>query len=111
MKPRKIDHHFVESMKQRYKKSKYSLPKWIQFIEVMLSFKYKVFLYEAKSTFSKYVYVQHNGKTFKIRFSNHKPNKQKERINDCDFFVGVNNFIVTKTEDAIIATHKYFKGD
>ena len=43
-----------------------------------------------------------------MRFSNHKPAKEREKNNDCDFFVGVSNFKVTTTEDALDAVYNYF---
>ena len=35
-----------------------------------------------------------------MRFSDHKPNREKELTGDCDFFVGRTNTGVRTTEDA-----------
>ena len=67
----------------------YKKQKWIEFCEVMLAEGYQVSLYEARETVSKYVTVTDPilGVGFKVRFSNHKPIKQREVERDCDFFV------------------------
>lgn len=70
---------------------------------------FKVSLYEARRTFSKYLTVERDEKKFKVRFSNHKPIKEREENNDCDFFVGVTNYKVTTTEDALKSVYTFFK--
>jgi hypothetical protein len=64
--------------------------------------------YDAVTTVSKYVFVRRGGKRFKVRFSNHKPARWREQSRDCDFFVGITNTGVTRTEDAIRATLAFF---
>jgi len=93
----------------QYKTSqKYGKAKWIIFAEELLKSGYKVSLYEAKTTVSKHLTVEKGNKKFKVRFSNHRPNMRKELENDCDYFVGVTNFQVHTTEDALIAVNNYF---
>lgn len=87
---------------------KYGKAKWIMFAEELLKKGFRVSLYEARRTFSKYLTVEKDGEKFKVRFSNHKPNKEREEHCDCDFFVGVSNYKVTTTEDAFDAVYKYF---
>lgn len=88
----------------------FNTPKYIEFCEKFLRQGYKVKLYRAQKTVSKYIYISRGNKTFKVRFSNHRPNKFKEATNDCDFFVGVSNKQVTRTADAIVATEAFFRG-
>lgn len=84
-------------------------PKWIYFCEFMLAKGLTVSLYEAKETVSKYVTVSLADRgEFKVRFSNHKPNKYKEVNRFCDFFVGYNNLENTTTQQAIFATLNKF---
>lgn len=95
-------------LKQKTSK-KYGKAKWIIFAEELLNKGFKVSLYEARRTFSKYLTVEKDGKYFKVRFSNHKPIKERELNNDCDFFVGVTNYKVTTTEDALKAVYNFFE--
>lgn len=93
-----------EFLKRRVGDARYSVSAWIRFCRSMLAMGYKVTLYEAKNTYSKYVTVHTvNDVAYKIRFSNHKPITHREANGDCDFFVGVTNFGVTNTEQAIEA--------
>lgn len=107
---KKITNQYLtkEILKQKTSK-KYGKQKWIIFAEELLNKGYKISLYEARRTFSKYLTVEKGEKQFKVRFSNHKPIKEREENNDCDFFVGVTNYKVTTTEDALDAVYKYFK--
>lgn len=84
----------------------YDAPMWIRFCLHMIEQKFEVSVYEARKTFSKYIYVKDkdSGKKYKVRFSNHKPSKFKEDNGDCDFFVGIANNRTTTTKDAIEAT-------
>ena len=107
---KKIKNEYLtkEILKKKTSK-KYGKQKWIIFAEELLNKGYKISLYEARRTFSKYLTVEKDGKQFKVRFSNHKPIKEREENNDCDFFVGVTNFKVTTTEDALQAVYTFFK--
>lgn len=87
----------------------YGKQKWIQFCEILINEGYDTYLYEARKTFSKYITIRKGNKKFKVRFSNHKPIKYKELLKDCDFFVGVNNFKVTTTDDALNAVRQYME--
>ena len=82
--------------------------KWVLFCEKLISLGFTVSLYEARKTFSKYVTISDGKKSFKVRFSNHKPIKFRETNGDCDFFVGVTHTGVRTTRDAYFATLKYF---
>ncbi|MGM4911467.1 hypothetical protein [Rhizobium sp. 768_B6_N1_8] len=86
----------------------YGKPRWIEFCEVALRRGLTVNLYEARRTVSKYVTLRHGGKSFKVRFSDHKPIPRREAQNDCDFFVGVTNQTVTTTGDAVRAALAHF---
>lgn len=87
----------------------YEPQKWLLFCEEMLKSGYKVTVYEAQETFSKYIRVYGAGDTwYQVRFSNHKPNKGRELAGDCDFFVGVTHTGVRTTSMAIQATKDYF---
>lgn len=101
----------IQGMKEGLQKAGYPVSKWLIFCETMLNRGYKVSVYCAKTTYSKYVYVHKGSKSFKVRFSNHKPNYNKEvKDPDCDFFVGVCHSQVTTTDDAIEAVNKFFGG-
>lgn len=94
----------IDKLKPSYINNNYSIPKWIVFSECMLKKGFKVYLVRSKSTVSKYIYVyNHNTKSkgYKIRFSNHKPNKYKENNNDCDFYTGISNNNTLTTEKLI----------
>lgn len=82
--------------------------KWIQFCRTLMAEGYKVSLYEAQYTVSKYITVRKGKRTFKVRFSNHKPIPAREAAGDCDFFVGVTNLGVTNTEQALAAVRQHF---
>jgi hypothetical protein len=82
--------------------------KWIIFCETLMDLGYKISLYEARQTVSKYVTVIGWDREFKVRFSNHKPIYAREAQGDCDFFVGVTNLGVTRMEDALNATKQFF---
>lgn len=86
----------------------YPKQKWITFCEALISKGYKLWLYEAKSTVSKYITIGKDKRRFKVRFSNHKPNSYMEKVNDCDFYVGISNSKVTTTEDALKAVFEFF---
>lgn len=88
----------------------YSSPKYLDFCEAMLDIGYRVTLYEARETVSKYVTVYGAGDTeFKVRFSNHLPNRTREIRGDCDFFVGqTHQGKWQSTSQAIAATVEYF---
>lgn len=90
-----LDHRIAYSKKLGYKKQK-----WVEFCERMLSEGYQVSLYEARKTVSKYVTVTDlkSDVSFKVRFSNHKPNKRREVDGDCDFFVGRTHLGISTTD-------------
>lgn len=93
-----------------YSKSKgHSKQKWIEFCEHILRIKgLTITLYEARKTFSKYLTISDGKRRFKVRFSNHKPIKHREVKGDCDFFVGITNLSITRTEDALEAVYNFF---
>lgn len=102
---------FLEMRAKLCMEKGYPKQKWIWFCEELLERGFEVNLYEAKNTFSKYLTVQRPGaneKTYRIRFSNHAPNENKERMADCDFFVGHTNFTITTALDALRSTLSFF---
>lgn len=104
-----IDEKFL---RKRIGRGAYGVSRWIQFCFFMLDRCYVVSLYEARSTRSKYVTVHGINDTFyKVRFSNHKPNRTRELKKDCDFFVGVTHTGVRTWEDAIDACLEYFDAE
>lgn len=89
----------------------YSKSKWIYFCEEMMRLGFTVELYEARQTKSKYCTVRREafkGKSFKVRFSDHKPIYHREMAGDCDFFVGHTNTGIRNTHDAVNATCNFF---
>lgn len=86
----------------------YSKPRWVLFCQIALDRGFAINLYEARRTNSKYVTVWKGSKSFKVRFSDHKPIKAREAGGDCDFFVGVTNLAVTTTGDALRALFSFF---
>ena len=84
--------------------------KWVEFCETLMAEGYSLRLYEARQTYSKYVTVHKEGsRGFKVRFSNHKPNKGRELEGHCHFFVGITHTGVRTTNDALRAVREHFK--
>ena len=101
----------LEFRVKRAMSSGFGKQKWVEFCETLLSEGFTLTLYEARKTFSKYITVKKPGvkrKSFKVRFSNHKPIKQRELAGDCDFFVGITHTGVTTTKDALAAVRGFF---
>lgn len=88
----------------------YEVPKYISFARILLAEGFRLQMYEAQRTVSKYLTVSVEGfrKTYKVRFSNHKPIRQREIAGDCDFFVGRTHLGVTTTAMALRAVREYF---
>lgn len=101
---------YISNRAAAYKNAGYPKAKWMEFCEVLLKDEYSLILHEAKQTNSKYITVCKDGKTFKVRFSNHKPILERELRGDCDYFVGVTNLRTTNTAMALEAVKKYFEG-
>lgn len=108
---RLIDQDYLDGRIVGLEKAGYGKPKWIEFCEVMLHHGLSMTLYEARQTVSKYITVRspENGRAFKVRFSNHRPNYRRETEGDCDFFVGRTHLGVTTTVQAIKATLEFFE--
>ncbi len=105
----RIDKSYIDKRMKGYAGKGFGKPKWMMFCEHFLELGFTIRLYEARETFSKYVSViSQDGKTYKVRFSNHKPIKSREANGDCDFFVGINHFQTNTTEDAILSTKAFF---
>lgn len=98
---KQINKNYLKALKPSYIKNNYPIPKWIIFSEIMLDDGWEVYLYRAKSTVSKYIFIVKNNLSLKIRFSNHRPNFHREMQNDCDYFVGVGHTGVITTEKVI----------
>lgn len=110
---RKINQDFLNHRVKLAVDKGYKKQKWVEFCEEMLKKGFVLSLYEARRTVSKYITVKHpddHSRSFKVRFSNHKPIKHKEQAGDCDFFVGITHLGVSTTDQAIKATLDYFGG-
>lgn len=84
----------IETYDPRYKP-----PKYFEFIKTMILNGWTVKLYTAGV--SKYIFVIKGMHIYKIRFSNHKPIREKELENDCDFYVGITHLQASTTEQVI----------
>ena len=85
--------------------------KWVLFCEKMIEAGLTCSLYEARQTVSKYITVRHPdnfSRSFKVRFSNHKPIKHRETAGDCDFFVGYTHLGIQTTDQAVAKTLEFF---
>lgn len=89
----------------------YQKQRWIEFCETLLADGFSITLYEARRTVSKYVTVSRGDRSFKVRFSNHRPIKSREAAADCDFFVGVCNAVTTNTTQALAAVREFFASE
>jgi len=101
----------LEARVQRTINAGFGKQKWVEFCEVLLNEGFTLTLYEARQTYSKYITVVKPGsrkKSFKVRFSNHKPNRHRELAGDCDFFVGVTHLGVTTSQQALKAVFAHF---
>lgn len=99
-----VNNDFLNSRKKYSNNLGYETPKWILFCDIMRNRGFEVSIYEAQRTVSKYVTVKSESKKFKVRFSNHKPIKNREINGDCDFFVGRTNLGISTTAQAVLAT-------
>lgn len=104
----RVTQDFLDKRIKFLKQNSWPKSKWIYFCEEMMRLGFTVELYEARQTKSKYCTVKRDGKSYKVRFSDHKPIKQRELRNDCDFFVGVTHTGVRTTHDAIHAVCNFF---
>ena len=91
-------------------KQGYPKQRWVYFCERLIQMGFRIFLYEARQTCSKYITVALDGASYryKVRFSDHKPIQRREMAGDCDFFVGVTNLGTTTTTHALQAVADYF---
>lgn len=93
-------------------KKGYESPKWLLFcIYLIKKHGFTIYLYEPKDSKSRYVRVINGNKVFKVRFSNHPPNKRREVKGDCDFFVGVTHTGARTTRDAYFSLLDYMYGE
>jgi|GEM_PF-6843435 len=102
----------LEARVQRTVNAGFSKQKWVEFCEILLRQGFKLTLYEARQTYSKYITVIKPGsrkRGFLVRFSNHKPNKRRELSGDCDFFVGVTHLGITTSRQALQAVFAHFQ--
>jgi hypothetical protein len=85
--------------------------KWIEFCAEMIGLGFRVILYEARETVSKYITVvdpTDSRRRYKVRFSNHPPHRSRFESSDCDFFVGKTPSYTTNSRQAIEATRRFF---
>ena len=111
MKPKNATYDWIKGIQDRARSRGWDAPKWTLFVVRMLDEGFTVSVYEAITTRSKYVTVTKGQKSYKVRFSNHKPNKGQELGGDSDFYVGVTHTGVRTTDDAIKATLEHFGSD
>lgn len=84
-----IETETIERIKNNFVKNFYPISKWILFCEELIKLGLQGYVYQSKTTKSKYVYIKKNKKTYyKVRFSDHKAPLHKELYNDCDLFIG-----------------------
>jgi len=100
---------YLESLKPNYEKNGYPVPKWIIFSETLINWGFVVELYRAKTTYSKYLYVEKGEDKFKVRFSNHPPAYKQEVNGDCDYYVGVGNLGIVTTEQLLATIKRRYK--
>ena len=108
---RVINQDFLNHRVQRAVEAGFKKQKWVEFCEELLRRGYVCQLYEARRTVSKYITVKRpddHSRSFKVRFSNHKPIKHRETAGDCDFFVGYTHLGITTTQQALKATLEFF---
>lgn len=105
---KQIDGFFLAVRADRAREFGYPVPKWVTFCKALVE-DFDVYLYESKSTRSKYITVVRDDHCYRVRFSDHKPNRFKERMNDCDFVVGASNFLKSRgTDEAYQAVRSFF---
>lgn len=89
-------------------------PQWIRFVRYFID---KDFYLEIRivDSGSKYIYIKQKGKkksrarSFKVRFSNHPPPKNKEFMKYCNFVVGpYHDTKVNSMMDAVKAAEEFF---
>lgn len=97
----KITNQKIKLWKNNYTKKQYPIPKWVLFAEVMIRNGFCVKLCRAVTTVSKYLYLSRGEAKFKVRFSNHPPNKEREKMQDSDYYVGIGNFGIKTTRQVI----------
>lgn len=109
----RVTEHWLRQRHDSNVKAGYSnMAKWIEFCFVLLEKGYCVWVTESLSTKSKYVYIAETvrGNRYKVRFSDHRPNKWAEQQNDCDFYVGIGHRGTNTTLGAIRSVDLFFKG-
>jgi hypothetical protein len=104
-KAKPVDEKFLREANKRVS-AKYGKSKWLQFVERMQTLGVACRVYIAKSSVSKYVFVDYNGLTVKLRFSEHAPTRDQIARKDSDIYVGVSALGVINMEDAFKATVK-----
>lgn len=114
MKPRKarglnVTLGFLKERSELAERGGWEEPKWIGFCRTLIAAGFYMSLYEAKETRSKYITVKRGEKSFKVRFSNHRPSRSQEEAGDSDFYVGVANHVTHTTADALKAVADFFK--
>lgn len=86
----------IENYEQQYG---FKPPKYLHFIKEMLEIGLGVKLYlGGKRGVSKYVFIENKDHLIKVRFSNHRPIKEYEEKEDCDYYVGVSHKQTSTTE-------------
>lgn len=103
-----VTSNFLKSRTEFLRQNDWPKSKWIYFCEEMMRLGFTVELYEARQTKSKYCTVRRDNRSFKVRFSDHKPIYHREMQGDCDFFVGYTHTGIRNTHDAVNAVCNFF---
>jgi hypothetical protein len=104
----RVSQAFLDDRAKRAMAKGFEKQKWIEFCETLLGQGFDLSLYEARRTASKYITVRKGALAYKVRFSNHKPNKGRELEGDCDFFVGRTHTGIRTTSDCLRAVREFF---
>lgn len=94
-----LDH--LKKLKPRYIQNGYPVPKWIKFCETMIKHGWRVKVYQAYKTVSKYIYIRKGKFEYKVRFSNHMPAEDSDNFERSDFYVGISRGGKINTESLI----------
>ena len=109
----RVDADELAYRKERAENGNYDVPKWVLFCETLMQENFILHLYEARETFSKYITITHADAPnikYKVRFSNHPPRSDRERMKDCDFFVGKTHAgTYYNTTQALDSVRHYFQ--
>jgi len=105
-----VTYEYLREVEEKTNNSGFPTQKWVLFCRVCLDRRWTVRIRPAETTRSKYILVISKGKRRKVRFSDHRPNREREENGDCDILVGAKNSEGKwiNWEEAIILIKNYF---